>query len=336
MRDGFYDENRARNFPLQAGLTGFAPPSINPVYLRYLPLSTIVDFGSTFGLDSGYDEEVDSVSLHDIRREGDTFYFTFRNTATTQIQLVFTRTLGGPMYEVEYVEASWWIGESQALCDDNSIWQGFLVTGSLDELAAILESGHSLSSETDGIYVVEPALNRSRVAGYARAYSVANADRTRATSAAGCAPLNWPFDIKEAYVQGTCYQGDLRFKPGYNSVIRVDATNNALVFSGKVGAGEGQPCDEVPLFDGEAPPDGSELLTGGPTCGETIRSINGIGGPNVEIVAGNGVSIEPSAETHTIIVDVNLNAALACQDVNGPADECDGDYSDEYVCGEDE
>lgn len=336
-RDGFYDENQGRNFPIQAGLVGVSTNTPNPGSLCYLPNSILIDFGSTFGLDSGYVEGLDSVYLESVTRISATIQFLFRTTAAglTNYQLQFICDVSAPKYSVQYVGASLISGSPPAGCADQPIWQGFLVVGDLTPLTTLLPENDDVLTG-GSTYLLEPALSRSLVQSYARSANLANDDRTRSQNAAGCRPPCLPFSAEDTYIVAQCLQGHLRFKAGYNTTVAVDPNNNAITIAARLGAGEGQPCAEVPVFPGEAPATGSLLLSGGPTCNQTIRSINGIGGPQLEIAAGNGVSVTPLTESNTIIVNVNFNSATTCQDVTGPSEDCDDvpGYSDDPCqCG---
>ena len=91
--------------------------------------------------------------------------------------------------------------------------------------------------------------------------------------------------------------------------VKIDqnAFDNSITITPRVGAGEGQPCDEVPLTAAETAPAGSTLLSGGPTCNEVIRTINGIPGPHYTILAGTGVTVAAdTTDTHRLNVDPHL------------------------------
>ena len=89
---------------------------------------------------------------------------------------------------------------------------------------------------------------------------------------------------------------------------------NTIIFSPIVGAGDGEPCQEVKLFPEETPPIDAtnNLLEGGFLCNQLIRAVNGLGGPVLNIVAGNGVSITPDPDNCTLVIDVNLNDLDLC------------------------
>ncbi len=326
-RDGFYDENRGRGYPLLAGLVGDAAPGPNPGTLNYLPLPVLIDFGCIMGLDSQFVEDEDSVYLYRVSRSGSIFRLEFRSTAAGLVgaSLIFRRTLDADKFAVEYVDDenddSDDSDNSDSPCVDEPLWSGFLVTGDLTELAELLADGQQLLGGST--YLVEPALVRSLVDGYLRSISVANAERTRAESPEGCRPPCWPFALAEHYVYRRCLQGPIRFQDGYNSVIRVDAGRNTIEFAAGEGAGAGVPCEEVPLYPQEAAPQGSELLTGGPRCNEVVRSVNGLGGPRLNIEAGNGVSLLVLPTQHRIKIGVNFNDTPGCNDVDTSQDNCD-------------
>ena len=97
------------------------------------------------------------------------------------------------------------------------------------------------------------------------------------------------------------------FQPGYNADIKQNIRDGSITFAAKVGAGEGQPCEEIPLFETEVPLAGiSGLLSGGPACGETIQTINGVSKSNFTIQGSNGVQIESVPEENKLIIDINL------------------------------
>src|ERR1019366_7524789 len=118
--------------------------------------------------------------------------------------------------------------------------------------------------------------------------------------------------IDKVYTATTCIRGDVRFYSGFNAAIRQESFNNAIVFTGAVGAGEGEPCTAVPLFTGEVPPVGSSLLEGGPTCDEVVRTVNGVGGQFSFINANQGVTISNVPAEKKITINVNMSQLAIC------------------------
>jgi hypothetical protein len=89
---------------------------------------------------------------------------------------------------------------------------------------------------------------------------------------------------------------------------------NTLQFSAVINAGDGQPCQEIKQFPSEAPPADAvnNLLTGDFYCNEVFRSINGLQGPDLTIIAGTGVTVTSNSATNTVLVDINLTDLSTC------------------------
>lgn len=196
-------------------------------------------------------------------------------------------------------------------CPDEPIWSGYLVTGSLEDLAEIIPDGCGLLAADEDV-PVEPALIRSLVNHYARTLNLANDDRTRADAPDGCPELDYPFATGQTYVQADCLVEDVKLKAGYNTTIFQDDFDNSITIGASVGAGEGEPCEEVALFAGEQSPTGRSTLDGALLCNEVLRSVNGIGGRYLNISAGKGISIEDDAAHNRLVVDVNMRGLAVC------------------------
>lgn len=334
---GWYDDNMGRAYPL---VSSFRPS---------LPDDVIVDFGCLVGPEVGY-AATDRVYLHSIRRQDGRVYFEFRSTASglSGKALLFCRSLDDPRFVIDYSEAGnipserdwetmseieWelldetgWetlLGsasnseesegseDSEAVdCAEPELWSGFLVTGDLSRLAAVLEEDDVLLGGSSR--QIEPTLVTNLGKSMLHAVHLANKERTRTTAAEGCRPPCYDFDRADVYVHTTCLQGPVRFQPGFNNTIVQNDNDNSLLFSAREEAGAGAPCDEVPLFPGETPPQGSSLLTGGPSCGDTIRSINGLAARLFSLVGGTGVAVTGSTTPHQ--VTVRITGAVANTD----------------------
>ena len=325
---GWYNENGNRAYPFLAGSVGVnTAPGVG-----HLPDSAIVDAGFVMGLESGFDAALHHVWLDHISRVENIIRFVFRTDApgcATQT-LIFARDLTDPTsYLTEYVDnynpaviAGAGSGYSLSLfegsgysgtCDPEPLWSGFLVTGDLAPLAALRFDGMTwLATGEQG--TVEPGLIHNQDGSYVADFNLANQDRTRITAPAGCPPLIWPYptgpDI--IFVAGRCLRGDVRFAAGYNATIRQDNTANAIILGASVGAGLGQPCDELPLFPGERPPAPGRKLDGSLPCNRVIRSLNGRGGTLLTVLGGLGVDITPVPLEHKIVVNVDMARLSVC------------------------
>lgn len=321
-RPGFLNDNEARAYPL----AGDPPDMLAGELAARLPYATIVDFGCLVGLDAGFDGRMHSVWLQAVSREVDSVTFDFRCDAPglAGMALRFSRSLFDPEFACSEAEAVPLApGGPESPCDavrDDPLWEGFLVTGLLGDLAALITSGEGLVAG-DEPPAIEPALVQNLALGYVRTMNLANEDRTRAHAPEGCSEassesLGDPVEQADQYamiVNATCLHGPQTVREGYNCTIRQNARDNSLTISAAVAAGAGEPCDEVKLADRETPPPGSSLLTGGPACDELVNSINGLTGSVLNLVPRRGVRIAPStSDPHTLVVDFDLHDLTIC------------------------
>jgi hypothetical protein len=281
------------------------------------PLDTLIDFGCLVGLDAEFDSSAHVVYLHEIRRTGTTFTFDFRSDAPGLLghALVFSRALTDSEYATDYVEAVPLDASGEPIPGPSGsqdvLWEGFLVTGALDSLAALMPVDGPLEATTGP--QVEPALVQNLGRGYVRTINLANQDRTHVSPPPGCQSTDGP-DAYGYIVNARGLVGDVRFVEGYNVAIRQNARNNSLTFVSIQGAGDGVPCAEVPLYPGETSPDGGTLLSGGPSCDEVINSINGLTSSIIQLVADLGTTIVPAPpdQPNTLIVNFDRNNMTVC------------------------
>jgi hypothetical protein len=288
-RPGWINENSNRAFP-------FLPSTVGT-----LPDDVIADFGCEMGYASGYEEGTHSVWLAAIRRTGDTFYFDFETSAPgcESDPLTFTRDLTD-VNATEYLELYPSVSYSlDPNCPGAELWSGYLVTGKLDQLALLLADGDTLTLSC----LVEPALVRSYVGHFVHSVSAANADRTRVTLTPGCPGED--LGSPSLWLEAVCITGAIRFEAGYNCVVDQNDETNTIAFSAAVGAGEGEPCAELPLAADEMPPPDRELLDGSLRCNDCVRTINGVGGRITQLLAGPGVTLLPDADNHTLNITIS-------------------------------
>jgi len=182
--------------------------------------------------------------------------------------------------------------------------RAWLIVGSLVTLAENMsESVVYLGSATTTR--VEPS--RIRYTSYVSTVTLSNSPRTCITLTEGCGS-------SPAVPNGTCYTGSeclaggLRFKPGYNCEITQLSGSNTLRISSDIGAGEGAACGEVAI-PGE--PEVEGLLSGGPDCSAVVKTINGLEGPAIQLIADAGVTIEATG-AHSLAVTASLAGLMAC------------------------
>ena len=317
-REGFYNENEFRDYPFLTRTEPLALSFDSLETLNAVPEEAIVDFGAIMEVDSEFDDAAgDYVYLHSISRDGDTLIYRFRTTAAAAAaeELVFIRdtTVDGE-WASEWIEATLItagssIGSIGDPCLDVPKWRGFMVSGRYEALLDAIADQATLEF-VQGLWQVEPSRLQSLVKTYLRSISLANTPRRVVTLPDGCTVIEQP---TTPIVNVRCLQGPLVFREGYNCAIRQEDRNNAIIISGSKGSGAGEPCAEVPRYPGEASPDGGQFLSGGPTCGEVLKTLNGIGGRNVVIRSGPGftVALDP-LNPNTLIVDRDLGGFATC------------------------
>lgn len=327
-KPNFFNENLNRSFPFENRTVGVNTPASGVFTMIELPDDVIVDCGFIFGPESGYEEDTHTVFLHKISRVTSSqinYEFRCDAPALVDVPIVFTRQVTDGKYFTEFQENNSYAnsGSSQseslsasqadALCDE-TLWSGYLVTGSVANLADRLTVGTEVSRSSDSETLVLKSLIQNLNNSQAVALNLANGDRTRALRPANCPANEWNFATGQIYVNKECLQGELVFTPGYNISLSQSDRTNTIQLSAIPGAGAGSPCEEVKLFAEEAPPAGASnnLLEGDFYCNEALRTINGLQGPNFTFFAGTGVAITADAETNTVTVDVNLADLSLC------------------------
>ena len=298
------DQNSKRDYPFIADSTN-QPTSSNP--LAQMPWDIITDAGITTGAESGW-LGTHRVWLAEVERSGTMVYFRFASNApglSGQI-LAFSWDLSEGDWQTIWADQ----GSPARACQE-PLWWGFLCTGRVASVNAWMP--------TDGIRIAtttsvrcEPSIIRSCAGHYLSSLHIANFRRTRVTSPDGCPEVTYPVALPELVVQQTCVRGSIIWEAGYNALLRLQQSGPGIIFSAQSGAGAGQPCAEIPLVPGEAPPADSPFLSGGPSCQEVLRSLAGASGPRVELIGGLGVQVQPDPAQHRLVVRVDFNELRRC------------------------
>lgn len=303
MKQAFYSDNEHRDYPFlnRPEPLSFEPDDGGP--LNALPPAAVVDFAAIMFAQADFLDYVEHyVWLAAIERSGSRFRFRFRTTAPGAAgdDCVFTRYLTSSEFDNQWVVSGELTEGSSSIEGRAPTWEACLVTGMLDDIVEMLpHDGEILFAR--GLWRIEPARVQTLAGMELLTLNIANLPRTVVTppdvcSSASEAPATEPIVVARDIV------GDVRLVEGYNVSIRQEASNVGLIIGAGVGAGAGQTCGEVPRYPGETSPDGGAFLTGGPGCGEIITSINGIGGPDVGLVGGPGVTVQAANVPHTVIV----------------------------------
>lgn len=329
----WFNNNRNRAYPFVRETVN--RPIDGDATVQNLNNSVIVDAGFRMGPESRFETGEHGVYLLKIRRQSDWFYFDFASTAPSLagVVLTFSRHVDSEAYLTEFVDSgdeglslsSLSSGSIREAPCDEPLWEGFLVTGTLDDLVTLFD-GQSIDELLgDSDYgVIEPALIHNLSGSYVTSLNLANDMRTRVEAAEGCDEVVFPYPDRRVRVAARCLLGPVVVLPGYNCAVTQSQRENSITLSAAVGAGAGEPCEPVAAFPGEAPPPGSQLLEGGPTCNEVLRSINGFGGRRFQIIGGRGVTVTPAANEHKITIALDMTGLAICPEgISFVSEDCD-------------
>lgn len=156
-------------------------------------------------------------------------------------------------------------------------------------------------------YVVEPA--NVHLIKCITSINIANYARTRCTPPDGCPVGTYYYndDItnRPCLINAQDIKSATELVPGFN--CNIYAKDNTFTIEGLKGGGasliESQ-CSEIPMNVEE-----TELIAQGQSldgcvmCDETIKSINGVTGTNINLQGGAGVSVIPGTHEITIALD---------------------------------
>lgn len=341
----FYNDNAFRAYPLVGSPDVTVCFNVMGGVPLLLPHATLIDFGCVIGQAAEFDESQDYVYLAQILRTATLMLeFRFRSLCPglENLELVFSRSTLDGEYVTSYAEATLIDGQElttdQEVCGSDPLWEGYLVTGNFAELLETLNYVGASVNHTSGDLDeeepyprVEPARIQNLRATSVRSITVGNYARTAITAPAGCPGIANAFHNR-VHINSSCIVGDIKFTPGYNCSIRQDDQNSALTFSAGVGAGLGEPCEEIKIVEDEVSPDNGQLLTGGPTCGEVMKSINGLSAEGLSIVAGTGVRVLQVGDSE-LTIDFDLHDLQACilSDIDEETPPDDGYGDDTFI-----
>lgn len=314
---GFLNDNQFRDYPFLTRLDPLSQadyPS-EPLPLQALPPSAIVDAGAIMYSGSQFAAE-HRVYLHAISRDGGHLYYDLRSDAPGAIntRCLFQRQVADAEFATEWVEASFLDGSAtdSAACDGIPNWEAFLSTGQYAELAALLADGEAVTFPL-GLWTLEPARVQNLAGTYVQTLNLANFPRHTAVPDATCLTGSESEAVANPYVNAICMTGNIAFREGFNANIRQERGTNTIWLGAARGAGAGEPCEEVPLFESESAPADSRFLTGGPGCDDVLKAINGVGGRNLVLRAGPGFRIYADPEIpHALVIDRSLQDFAVC------------------------
>jgi len=303
---GFYSDNANRRFPF------ITTPAIEQLVGDRIPDNILLDCGLVFLENSKFEPDsqvwLSDVSITDV---GDTphLFLTFANSSTDvgHVALEFEVPITRPDFNIGFSEASGWTSEPITIAV-STVCYGYVVVGG--DLTALRTFIADLKTPLKAKHTLEPALIQSLDNTYVSSVSVVNRARiTTHTQNVDALPLIY---------NDRLIDGPLLFTEGHNISIGYNKGLNAMQFTVVAGGGAGYPCEEVKIYPEEVPPDGGSLLSGGPTCNEIMKTINGLPGPQVILKAGKGVRIEKDAtDEHQLNILIDETLLSNCTVSNG-------------------
>jgi hypothetical protein len=201
-------------------------------------------------------------------------------------------------------------------------WRGYLVVANynLSIIADALPEPEDVwvAGEDEPLVEVEPSLVRAIGEAFVSTINLANADRTRSVAPEGCDPIVWkqPVGPNETYVNARGLTGRIVVVAGYNVTAQQSDVANTITLGGVVGGGLGRPCAEVPRFEGETWVTQDGTLDGAVPCNRVLRSLNGVGVPDLQLSGGLGVGVSVEydvvREVDKIVVDIGRQGLDSC------------------------
>jgi len=266
-----------------------------------LPRQGLADAGFMLGQESGFDPSDHFVRLHAYIRAGDQMRLDFRSDASgmSDTRFLFSFDAGTPFGTSVRATASSVSGGDP----EPGKGEGYIVIGELSELDALGEGTFTLS----GTLRVEPALLQSLAGATVSSLSVANAPRLCPTSCGSSASQEPDFVC--AFIKDL--SGVLRFSEGNNAVVSADRERNTIQLGAAVGAGLGEPCEDV-IIDRDCNFTRGEDCE---SCDDFIKTVNGMQSPDGKLVLDNGIGIdivnEPDAHRIRVTPRADLRACTA-------------------------
>lgn len=318
---GFYNDNQFRDYPFRSRVSPLAEEgwSSSASYAATeLPQACIVDFGAIIRPGAEFVDGQDYVYLRSASRSGSTLELSF---ALSSLGVAYSIEFSINTTLQEFV--TYWadsnavtrpVGELYA-CEDEPAWTAYLATGNPAALLEELEDGE-LWLFQQGLWQILPARIQNLIGTQVQSLTIANIRRTVAAVSRECdSSLAAETQPATAHIVEGCIIGDVKFSEGFNCSLRYDLRENSIVINASPGAGRGLPCEEIEAFPGETKPSGSDYYSGGPSCADIVRFVNGASAADLLIRAGAGFNVTTDTEQpHTLIIERSLNAFTVCED----------------------
>ena len=288
----------------------------------------IVDAGFIFGIDAGGTPAQKlyglRVYLQTIAADTDSngFTATFASTATNT-PLSFTTGQIDDDWITVTAAATTGGGNALACSQSTPIWRGYIAAAGANKIKETLLSvtGSTVfNAANTGAYFefeIEPCRVQDKARSYLRAITVANFERVRVPPCG--ADASTPSGPRRVSYT-PCISGPITLEEGYNCQISQIDRSRTFTISARKDAGAKKDAaycannGEIPYSPNEEKPEGSKFYSGGPACDELLYTINGVGGRNVALIPGVGITI--STENNKIVVGTQANLTSSCGQQN--------------------
>jgi len=266
-----------------------------------LPRQGLADAGFLMGIDSGFEAYTHVLRLHSYARGGETMSFDFRSDAPGMSAYRFLFEFGASTDFGTAVRV--YATRIDSGAEAPSYGEGYIAVGDLTDLYALGEGTFELAATLR----VEPALLQALGDTLMNTLSVANQPRLCPTKP-GSSAVPEP-DYVCPFIKNL--DGEVLFSEGNNSKISVDADRNLIQLGAAVGAGLGEPCEDVIIDEDCGFTRGEEC----DPCDEYIRSLNGMQAPEGVLYLTNGPGVvivnEPTNHRVRVIVEAYLRTCVS-------------------------
>lgn len=318
---GFFNANQYRDYPFApriSPLIGEGWSSSASAMATELPQECIVDFGAILRPSAEFVTAADFIYLRSVTRSGTVLHITFAasNLARAYSITFAVDTETAPEFYTQWQDSDVLASDNVlAECDAAPVWSAYLVTGDLSPWLEQLADGETLIFVT-GLWQIMRARLQNLAGTQVQSVTIANIPRAVTTAAGDCSPGSVAAaDPQVARLVYNCMVGDIKLHEGFNCSMRYDLRDNAIVISASPAAGAGAVCEDFPSYPEEEKPAGSPYYSGGPSCRDIVKYINGASAADFTITAGAGFTVTADTDNpNTLVIERSLNASVICAD----------------------
>ena len=244
--------------------------------------------------------------------QGQAMVFAAPTTAAT-----YTEVLSIAASKRDLLLAAGFTTNETAVAVKASLWDGWAVFGDLAEFPiGVVSLTDPIPLEASRVrHVAEPATNTAS----GRVF-VYNEQRTTYTDPTGCEHVTAADPtLTQAYVL-SCGPVDIptRLGGGIQVASSLQSSTGLVTLIGEPGRGDlPKPCEPLALSANEPLRNGLSY-DGAPTCLDVLRRINGVQGPDVQLLARSGVNVATFPDLHRVVLSVSGETLVTCPTYDPP------------------